>query len=417
MNDRLTFCRDYNYPPALTDLLRRIAEVMDPGAVKSAILLGSTARGEFSWTQDNGRFVPRSDIEMLLVTPHRPRPTAISIMKNRLHDIEQTISLDVPSFHIDFDLISEAKLRKLTLIFRTFETRQTGKVIAGESLLETIPAVTTDNLDHRDLNEILIWRLWAMWLHMPMQFVERGPLSVELDEEYAYVVARNLLDLPSWLLPRSGHLVAGFASRLETLKQIWEQMPNRFRYGVDLPDVLGECLAIKLGNKKAGDAAGFYQAAVRAFRAAWAELAEQSDADDEAVAVAIARRSRKLFPDWHWRRKGHQARLVAKNLNRIWVGHTALWLARPKYGPMLNVLMNVHLAVERYRQGDDDAAEGLDRAYRRMQKLSLYDATIPGWRSLMFAERLAGLRRVFADFLIDYVPWVASQRGMLERML
>jgi len=417
VESKLAFCAEYKYPPELTDLLRRIVQAADGKVVRSLILLGSTSRGEFSWHGRDGRFLPLSDIELLVVTHDHFSGRRQRDMLRQWEEIETSTGVDSPSFHLDCSFLNLRKLRTLPTIFRTFETKVTGKVIAGENLLPEIPDVSLDNIDWRDLNEILIWRLWSMWLYMPLQFIDRrGELPPDLDRAFAYVIARNLLDLPSWMLPRAGYLLAGFGPRLSKMAEICDDLPLCKQMKSELLPLMDRCYAIKMGREEPQGALALYRQACRAFRLCWSELAGGQAADDRERP--IKRNSRKLFVDWHWRRKGHEVRTILKNLDHLWIGHSLMWMTRPKYGPMLNLLIRVHQAVEQHLdRNEDEAAADLEAAYNHLRGFALRDSVIPGWSALLFADKVANLRRVFLHFMYDYFPSVAAKKDYLENLL
>ena len=141
---------------------------------------------------------------------------------------------DNPLFHIDFSYIDVKFLRSLPPHLKHYETKKNGVVVYGRDLLHLIPEITLKTLDFKDLNEILIWRLWAMLLYFPKEIALAGKNDTENQNVYKYVLCRNLLDLTTWILPLKNVLLHSFKERYAYLKgnfgelQDSEVIDNRF---------------------------------------------------------------------------------------------------------------------------------------------------------------------------------------------
>lgn len=201
----------------------------------SIILLGSLSRGEATWLQTDAGPVMVSDIEFFTVYPEGF--TAFRQFDEAMADAarnvfpEQTSSL----FHIDNTYVCRARLPYMERKLLTYDARMMGKTVVGQDDLTRLPLITLENINRRDIRDILTHRIFAV-LYYGLPLKEMGRT-----EQYRYCLAKNSLDLMTVMLVVHGQLASGFINRLEQIRRlpVDEKIKAYFEY----------CLSVKLGTE------------------------------------------------------------------------------------------------------------------------------------------------------------------------
>jgi len=238
----------YGYPSEIIDLINQFSNIayeQFSGSFPGILLVGSTARGELSWIKGSNGLKLFSDIEFLIAV------TKLNKQKQQqFHELvarlESTCSYG-NLFHIDFTVIPWKNLARLDKKLFIFESKQCGIDIGTRSVSEKLPIVTRQNINWKELNEVLLHRMNSMLLAMPGSFIESGSTKDEI-KEYLLNVAKNALDITTWLHPyESDRLVAGFTGRIADLKLRDVRQLKLGRYFTE-DDIgfLDKCLAIRV---------------------------------------------------------------------------------------------------------------------------------------------------------------------------
>lgn len=201
----------------------------------SIILLGSLSRGEATWIQTDAGPVMVSDIEFFTVYPegfmafHQFDATMVHAAKKVFP--EQTSLL----FHIDNTYVCRERLPYMERKLLTYDARMMGKTVMGPNDVERLPLITLENINHRDIRDILTHRIFAV-LYYGLPLKEKGQT-----EQYRYCLAKNSLDLMTVMLVAHGQLASGFINRLELIRRlpVAEKLKSYFAY----------CLSVKLGTE------------------------------------------------------------------------------------------------------------------------------------------------------------------------
>lgn len=88
-------------------------------------------------------------------------------------------------------------------------------------------------------------------MHMPKEMLKSEKVDYPL---YAYLLARNGLDIATWILPYEGFMIAGFSKRTEFITKNYVHLPLVQRLGKSFVDNLKRWLHIKLGMIHPSDA-------------------------------------------------------------------------------------------------------------------------------------------------------------------
>ncbi len=412
----LSFVDRYRYPPRIKDQFAEMLSLLDGARVKSVILTGSTSRGELSYSAENGGVTVFSDYELMIVAEGRVEAEDRERLRNDFRRLERKFSR-TPLFHIDFSCVSVPALRNLPPHLKHYETAKNGLVIYGEDVKPLLPRITPANLDFRDLNEILIWRLWAILLYLPAAFADGGKLTPEEENAFRYVVCRNLLDLPTWLLPWKGVLLASFRERAAYLNAHFPELKDGLLVDEEFRDLMNECLAGKLELKFRRGAGELYAAAVSYFEKAKDRLlAWKGFGGRGGEGEILEKRSARLFPDGHYRRKGYETIYFLRHYREMGLGQGLRWIFTGKYGLMLDFLLSVHSALASRLAGRGDEIKYLARAHSILRRLDL--TRPPGEPNPEnFSRSWLALRRNFAVFLMGYFRSVGMKSEYLNSLL
>ena len=401
--ERLDFCDRHGYPPEVREQLSRIVDALALAPGESLILLGSTPRGEFSYLRRDGRFVPLSDYEFLLVTPGAPDPSRELERSAGLAALEEEFAVGSPLFHVDCAPIAASRLGRLPRIVRHFETKARGVTLAGPDRLADLPDITLANLDYRDVNEIILWRLWSLLLHLP------ADPSAGDDEPRAavlnYLACRNGLDLATWLLPWEGVLLPSFRERLAHVE---ERAPSKL--GDGLVPFLRRCAAGKFDLRFDRPWRENHRDAVAFLLAAGALVLRGME-----YPAASGRRGAAGFDDWNPRRKAHELRAVLRGDVLRPRATWPRWFRTGKFTAVYRTLAALQRAWIAGATGGDPAAD-LAEARRLLDGIEAspfptHAAAAP------FAVQWTRERRRLAEFLMFYLPSLGAKRAYLLRTL
>jgi len=257
-------------PAEVASVLHDIRAILLLAGVRSAILTGSAARGELSYSRDGGRLVLRSDIELYVVAdnPSRARRHA----RPQLDVLERRLSAEWPGFHVDAAFLTPRQLSGLPPYIRHYELKQNGVTLCGDDLRYAIPEIDIGNLDWRELNDTILWRLTTLLAALPTAWIARtGPL----ERPRVHTLARSLLDVTLWALPGLGVLLPTFGQRIG----YWSSEPGRQALeGAPLPapELMSACFASRLQSAFGADPDELLSEAIRSWSWAYAVATDRT---------------------------------------------------------------------------------------------------------------------------------------------
>lgn len=233
-------------PPRVQALLPQILMVLKsaPGA-SSIVLLGSAARGEFSWTEFEGQEALFSDLEFMVVTDRHVQGAQRDEMAARLEGLESGLGSTSPLFHIDVLYRERSRLATMPRTIFTYELRRNGQALWGEDPRHLLPDISIRDIDLRNTNEILYKRLWELLFHLPDSLVRGQPLTGLQEVQMAVLCARQALDVPTALLPHAGVLLPTYRERVSFWRENHSALIVRGPAASELAGFLTGCLAIR----------------------------------------------------------------------------------------------------------------------------------------------------------------------------
>lgn len=173
----------------------------------SIICSGSIARNEYSifkTKNDNSLF---SDLDLIIVLKNKYKSKSLVDKTTNNINLElQTKYFYSPFLKVGAPACSINDLKSLPRIFRNYETKESGKVIYGKNILNVIPEINIDNIDKIDLNRLLVERLYQQYIfnNQVDSFVYKS-----------FFLCRNILEIPSILLPHIGILKSSYTERVD----------------------------------------------------------------------------------------------------------------------------------------------------------------------------------------------------------
>ena len=417
-----SLCEYYNYPNEVREQLQAVINPLAEHSIRSMILTGSSSRGELSYRRTgHGKLQLLSDYEFVGVTQEHVENAYISDLRAYWADLEMRFGLGSPLFHIDVSLASMSALRRLPPIVRTFELRDTGIVIFGENVLTSGPRITLDRLDFRELNEVLLWRLWAALLYFPWSLLTDGPASSDpVDQQYLFVLYRNALDLTTWTLPYEGVLISGFRQRVAYVRDNWSSMSLGHFLCDAWPDWLDECLRAKFSFEFSRPLLEVYTVFLNQMERALSFLAcggKLHLVSSDNLLNSLRHGSHRWFSDLRVRRKGYEVLIMGRRFRTP--ARFGRWLLQAKYGLFVAAAYSLHRAAQAKLNGQCQLAnDWLDEARQDCIKLN-------GWRVVHSQRRLdtsfsmewRQVRQELAEFLMVYIRSVGQQRSHIIRHL
>ena len=226
----------------LDELFSELLSLLDLENIVSIILLGSASRNElsFSFSSEN-KIDLHSDYEFVIITKRKIQKNIVDEVNNLIDNLESKWQIRSPLFCIDYGISTLQKFKHTPTTFWSFEVKSLGKIVYGEDAKKFLKDVNIENLDRGNLNELIIIRLWHMFIHMNNAYIEGGSSEYER-RVINYYYARNILEIPTILLPRKELLIAGYRDRIKKLQSIDIQS------WADFDEIFKEALKIKLNK-------------------------------------------------------------------------------------------------------------------------------------------------------------------------
>ncbi len=415
----LTFCRRFGYPDEVRDHFRDILgltlDALGESNVLSVLLLGSTARGELSYRRRGGTLDLFSDYELVAVVL-RDGSRHSAELQRRLTRWEAGLPFRNPLFHVDMSVKSRWRMRLQAPIIWTYETRANGITIFGEDARRWLPRVTLARLDYANLAQLLMCRLWMMLMHVPRRFLLGSPSARER-ALLKYVVCRNVLDLPTILLPYEGVLLPSYGARKAYLEKHYPETNLARFLGPGFPAFHASCYAGKMQvaidhidlHTLYRDALQYFARA--ALYLAWfpsvceTHLRARTSAGDGTLPDTVSQvLSHRHFPSRHalgsklFKKYLHQVSLARHDLGLRAPLRALGWLRRAKVEPMVCALLHLHQAFSHFLAGDAGATGHIESAGRHLKPT--LPAGLPDDLPLEPRERWLHMRREVVRFMV-----------------
>lgn len=413
----LSFVARYQYPTLVKEHFERILSHIDASKVESVILTGSTSRGELSYQMTRGALSLYSDYEFMIIAKKSVDKNDEVRLSKCFEELERNLSNNY-LFHIDFSYINTRQLRSLPFHLKHYETKKNGQTIYGRDLLHLVPDITLDNLDFKDLHEILIWRLWALLLYLPRQMANSQELSDSQAKSYQYILCRNMLDILTWVLPLKCVLLASFRQRADYLNANLTGLRDDILVDEEFTEFVNECMAGKFEMRFHRHLPRLYADVIRYFLKAKNYLisckryhSKESTNQDQF----LRRHSSSIFHDYSYRTKGREIKFILKNFDSVEGKRVIPWILSSKYGLMLEFLYTMHLALVHHLENDSEALNYLSNGRHIMQELNIHKTFTHD--SDGFGQSWLSLRKLFADFLIDYFYSVRVKRHYIYSVI
>jgi len=179
----------------------------DYGGELSVLLIGSLARGEATWREENSVKWLMSDIDFFIIH-HGKRPDCDSLTE-KLYGIAGCLESEGTSrpVYIHYTLVSAAKLRKSEHLLVTYEASVCGRHIAGPDPKELMPVISRKSINPHDIRNMLFHKLFD--LLQDYHFFA----SHEDREILEYRLVKSILDLQTVILYRLGFLETGTVNK------------------------------------------------------------------------------------------------------------------------------------------------------------------------------------------------------------
>ena len=239
----------YGYPPELYEAVNRFVDNANEIFLEyspGVLLIGSSSRGELSWSRKNDQVRLYSDIEFLVAVNKKDKKSILEF-ENKINLLEKKCAFG-DLFHIDYTIIPWAKLPGLEKKFFIYESKVCGIDLTVESVASNLPEVSRENISWKELNEVLVHRLTSI-LHVIPASIFYSSMTETERQTVSLNLAKNSLDITTWLHPyESDRLVAGFTNRLKCWSEAQPRQLKLLEYlGDEELEYLDYCLSLR-GN-------------------------------------------------------------------------------------------------------------------------------------------------------------------------
>lgn len=424
--DQPSVYTEYGYPMEISHKLDTIIATIQKNNPKviNVLLIGSTARGEFSYRIESDSQVSLwSDFEFLVVSEKEPNPDDRKKLSDLLQSLELDWGKDSPLFHIDCSYISRKTLHHLPLWIRNYESKQIGKVILGQDIRSELPEINCDNLDYRELAEVILWRLWAMLLYAPKEWLfPKENVNQKTEELFSFVLCRNALDLTTYLLPWEKVLLPSFKERVTYINEHYAELQLKQYFDTAFPEYLNSCLRGKFEFIFPSSPQQLYQQTISYFIQAGKHLLvvnHENDTNTE-ITKALVKHQSQLFNEFRLRRKVYELILIKRYLSEKPISGWWAWYWQGKIGKMIVCLYHLHFALQAIvvTNKPEEAETELNIAADLLSQLSLRKLPLPCTdATVALGDRWLVLRKGFARFLMDLYQSVGVKEDYLNKIL
>lgn len=411
----LEFCQKYNYPKEIQKHFQRILDVLIEINPISIILIGSAARGEldYEYTSNNELRI-YSDYEFVIIAKrNKEKEKAI---EKKIIEIEKEISRNSSLFHIDFSFISLIKFFLLPKTLWTYELKTNSITLYGKNLQKRISEINIDNLDLKELNQHLIWRLWLLLLYLPKDWIMGEDLSAIEEEKYKHLLCRSGLDLSIIILPWEGVLLTSLEKRVNYILDNYSSLRCSRFLGGNFPEFLKSCWNYRKIKDLDSSLSLFklYEDNINYYLRFLDYLLEVNNIQHNKSDFfqKTSQKSFKLFKDFEAKSKFYDFMIMLKFLNIKRIRYFK-WFFKQKEGEILNSFFFIHLSFLNFLNNNYEKKEYyFKKSIRSLNKVNFNPVNIDDNKN--FPEKWLYLRKELAEFMMVYYKWINSQRKHVE---
>lgn len=365
----------------------------------SILLVGSTARGELTYNQDElGNLHFYSDLEFYVYVKQGPDPLTRRIIDKKIEILQRPFTQLSPFFHIDISITPIHLLKRRNTKFITFENKVTGKVLYGIDIKPKLTTVTGSNLNFQELNEVLLHRLWSILLYLPVAFL-RDHINFL---NFNYILSRNVLDITTWLLPyENKNLLPGFKNRLSYINEKWNNLGFRHFFSQDDLQFLNQCYDGKMFLKFTETSTPMYKKSIQMFEQAIRYMLYKNGivSYNDIYQKYIRSHSKKLFEGQTVKKKIVETCMLKDKIAKTPKLKLLKWIFQDKRALSVLFNLNMHLANISYIESRNDCFMLLEKAESFFQKLSL---DYIKKKEKGYIDRWIQLRKGYVDYLVHY---------------
>jgi hypothetical protein len=258
-------------------------------------------------------------------------------------------------------------------------------------------------LNLKDANELLIERLWQMLLNIPKNIVTRESTSYE-NMIGKYILCRNLIELPTIVLPNEGILLPSHGKRIDYIRDNYESLSFSKVFGSQFPRVLNEAFKGKLKLQFKQSFEELYEKTFECFIKAVEYLLGVNFPElifpKNNLKESILKYSSVLFDELSLKQKAIEGICVCKTVAQYGISRSLRWLIKHKKGLAMIFLMSMHLGLLQYLKGNKEKAKKeLNDARQSLQKV--YWGNV--WQEeKSFSKEWFKLRRTFVSFMSKF---------------
>ena len=282
------------------------------------LLVGSTSRGELSWSRKNDRLRFYSDIEFVVVV-EKKIPYQQARFASLIEQYNKALDLG-DRFKVDFVVNTWKGMCKVEKRIFAFDSKNTGIELGSVDVRPFLPDVSKATLNFHELNDVLLHRMKALLIDVP-----RGIFNKVGDlDDFRLSIAKNTLDITTWLYPYEADvLVSGFEARLNS----WDNKKNALvlseYFGDEEFGFLRDCLALRMSKINDYDISDMLRNYISIYDRAitYCKVMNGIDPSRDITELSV---SRDLFWEYSSRRRLKEAYLMLRNYrlfslkNLIW---------------------------------------------------------------------------------------------------
>ena len=345
----------YGYP---LDIKKVINEFV--GAVNSVfenmnvgvLLIGSASRGELCWGLIGDKETVFSDIEFIVAVD-----SVTTIQRNELllkiDEIERRYPLGT-RFHLDHVVIKWPELKTVEKRILVFDSKNTGIDLTIHSVKECLPDITKSNINFNELNDVLLHRMKSIVKEVP----DGISLQHSENREFVLSIAKNSLDITTWLFPyEAEELASGFKNRLNLWKKKGADLLLS-NYIDDDFSFLADCLEIRMHPEKQYDTPLLLNKYINIYSQA-IDYCKNINNINCNLSLSNNTVSKKLFFEYKFKRRLIEALYILRYHKIFNVSNIITNIFMPRKGKQVVFCFEMINALKAHLDGSDDVCRVL----------------------------------------------------------
>lgn len=409
----LEFCDKYKYPIEIRDLFRNLLVPINPRKVRSVILYGSSAFGEFGYAINDEEVKVYSDYDLFIIARENKDKEYVKDLSQFYNSLKQKYPNKFSNINFSYN-----DANCLRGIFKKnpdirFNIRNHSEVIFGEDLRTLIPAVELNEFTPEFKVDSLLGKLWRLMLSIPKEILTGQYISEETLKKWTYILCKLYLELIGWILNMEGILLVTYKEKIDYFLKCFSDLKASAFFKAD-KDLLEECYSVKTTGRFSQSPIAMCNKIISQYLLTRKYLLFCFGMTESYKEPKFSVLKGLPTPDKYLSRKAYNLYLMLSRFSLFQPIHAVKWFSSDKYYLMFDYLYAMFESIYYYLNAEyNRALEIFDAARLVLERLLLDKRHVKELKSDDFSQMWLLFRRLSMEFLCIYFP---SSKRRIERL-